>query len=167
LFLGAGRERFSFLPSDFSALTDSQQAALVVGEHLRIFFGVNTMDIFKTSDEVLAVLREIGALPEPPRRAKYGKHRTIYEGGKGVHLAPSGHFYIDYASFPGGSGKEVPRQIIDDLEARGEIVRAFPGKPTINAWVLSGELHHCSPATSAVGVGKMVAEESEGPKSGY
>jgi hypothetical protein len=45
-------------------------------------------------------------------------------------------FYVDYASYPGGTTEEVPLTLIQDLESEGVIVRAFPDKPEINAWVL-------------------------------
>jgi hypothetical protein len=79
---------------------------------------------------VLGVLRETSGLP--------GKHafRTIYEAGVGPKLKPSGQFYIDYASFPGGTQGEVPLEVIQELEREGLVRKAYPDKPNIKAWVL-------------------------------
>jgi hypothetical protein len=103
-----------------------------------------------TRDDVLNALRTTDELPTIRRRS-VGKskwtgrmryiedpsHRTIYEAGKGVLLRPSGQFFIDYATYPGGTSDEIPRSIIDELEREGKIRRAFPDKPKINAWVLA------------------------------
>lgn len=83
-----------------------------------------------TRDEVLHALKEIGQLPVTANR------RMIYEVGIGEQLRPGGHFYIDYATFPGGTNKEVPRSVIAELEGEGLIIRAYPDT-RINAWVLA------------------------------
>jgi hypothetical protein len=82
-------------------------------------------------DQVLDALRNTSGLPLKSRG------RTIYETGNGVLLRPSGHYQIDYASFPGGTAEEVLRDVIDQLEREGFIQRAFPNKPEINAWILA------------------------------
>ena len=64
------------------------------------------------------------------------KKRTIYEAGKGRKLAPSGHFYIDFAAYD-GSTEEVSKSLIDRLEAEGKLVRAFPDNPKVNGWVIA------------------------------
>lgn len=86
-------------------------------------------------DQVLSALRDTAGLPET--RSKF-KGRTIYEGGHGPRLEPSGRFYIDYASYPGGTAEEISLSVIGELERGGAIRRAFPDK-SINAWVLCEE----------------------------
>lgn len=84
-----------------------------------------------TRSELISILTAVDGLPQPGPR-----YRTIYEAGEGPHLKPSGHFYMDYASFPGGSTEEVPAALIKELEADGTLVRTFPRDPQINAWRL-------------------------------
>jgi hypothetical protein len=88
-------------------------------------------------EELLKILRDVKSLPEVRLRGGKANHRTIYEAGRGARLQPSGHFFVDYASYGVGSSEEVPREIIHALETDGTIVRAFPDQPEINAWVLN------------------------------
>lgn len=87
-----------------------------------------------TREELLMSLKEVNSLPSTRCGAR---GRTIYEAGKGPHLIPSGHFYVDYASFPGGTNKEVRRSLIDSFESDGLIIRAFSSARHINAWRLN------------------------------
>jgi hypothetical protein len=88
-----------------------------------------------TRAQLLEVLRGTSSLPA------WAKGRTIYEAGSGVTLRPSGRFYIDFASFAHGTAEEVPRDLIDALEADGTLRRAFPDHPKLNAWALN-EVNH-------------------------
>jgi hypothetical protein len=109
-----------------------------------------TSETFITCDELLHALRNVDDLPTVRVRSERKNsftgqvryfqrpnHRTIYEAGKGSALAPSGHFYVDYASFTAGCDKEVPRELIDRLEREGVIVKAYPDQPNIKAWRLA------------------------------
>lgn len=91
-----------------------------------------------TREELLTALRTTGGLPGPYRN-RTPNFRTVYEAGTGPLLAPSGHFFVDYVTFTGGCNKEVPRELIDELEREGLITKAFPDKPHILAWVLATE----------------------------
>ncbi len=77
--------------------------------------------------EVLDALKDADFVP----KFGTGVGRKIYE-----IAGPRGHFHIDYASFPGGTVDEVPRAVIDELERKGIIIRAYPDAPHINAWKL-------------------------------
>lgn len=83
--------------------------------------------------EVLEALRNVANVPQHRRGPKC---RTIYEAGQGARLDPSGHFFIDYASFPGGTNQEVPLSVIRELEAEQVIVPLCPDNPKVKAWVL-------------------------------
>jgi hypothetical protein len=85
-----------------------------------------------TKNELLAALRNVDGLPE--LRSKKPNHRTIYEAGKGSNLAPSGHFYVDYATFPSGTTEEVPLYLIRELETEGLIRRE---SPSFKSWILT------------------------------
>ena len=83
--------------------------------------------------QVLDALGNADALPfvgKGKRRMK--PFRMIYEVA-----APKGHFYIDYATYPGGTGDEVPLAVIAELEREGLITRAFEDAPHIQAWKLN------------------------------
>jgi len=84
-----------------------------------------------TRSQLISILSNVDDLPQPGPR-----YRTIYEAGYGPKLKPSGRFFIDYASFPGGSMEEVPIDLIRELEADGTLIRTFPQDPQINAWRL-------------------------------
>jgi hypothetical protein len=88
-----------------------------------------------TRYELLKCMNAIEGLPQAPRRQV--NRRMIYEAGAGPRLDPSGHWFIDYASYPGGTREEVPRALIDSLEAEGVLKRAFPKEPHIKAWILA------------------------------
>jgi len=83
-----------------------------------------------TRHKVLKVLQNVSGIP-------HGDHRTIYEAGRGPMLLPTGEFFIDYSTYPGGSSDEVPLAVIQELEREGLIRKAFPKKPEIKAWVLA------------------------------
>jgi hypothetical protein len=93
-----------------------------------------------TENELLAYMANTKLIPGIQRREN-GRYvtmrpkRTIYEAGKGARLEPSGHFYLDYATY-GGTSEEVPKSLIDRLEREKKLVRAFLDHPEINAWVL-------------------------------
>ena len=91
-----------------------------------------------SKNEVLEALRDDAELPDWTWKLPH-KGRTIYEIGFGRRLRSSSHFNIDFASYPGGTTREVPRQVIDKLEREGIIRRSWPDKPQINAWILTEE----------------------------
>jgi hypothetical protein len=80
-----------------------------------------------TRQQVLDALRARSGVPFKGKQTS----RHIYE-----IAGPQGHFHIDYAAFPGGATDEVPRKVIDELEAEGIIERAYPQAPHINGWKL-------------------------------
>lgn len=87
-----------------------------------------------TEERVLAALRVTGGLPSTSSKKSSPPCREIYESGTGPKLKPSGHFFMTFAAFPGGTSEEIPRAIIDRLEQRGLIKRSYPDKPHLNAW---------------------------------
>lgn len=95
-----------------------------------------------TKEELLTCLKQVDDLPDLPLVKRKGKswtrnRRMIYEAGTGDKLKRSGHWFIDYASYAGGTTEEVPRHLIAELEKDGILVRAFPEHPQIEAWVLA------------------------------
>lgn len=66
----------------------------------------------------------------PAIKGRLSGIRTIYESS-----GPRGHFFVDYSAY-GGTKEEVPRELIDRLEAEGKLVRAFQFDLSCNAWRL-------------------------------
>jgi hypothetical protein len=85
-----------------------------------------------TRDKVLETLRNVS---EVPHSGTGSKRRTIYEAGD-LRGRGSGRFFMDFAAFSGGTGEEVPLNVIQELENERIIMRAYLDKPEIKAWVL-------------------------------
>jgi hypothetical protein len=80
-----------------------------------------------TRERLIEVMRNVRDLP-------FGDRRTIYEAGD-RRGNPVGEYFIDFASY-GGTSERVPRNLIDQMEQDGSLVRAFPTASHVNAWRL-------------------------------
>jgi hypothetical protein len=84
---------------------------------------------YATKEEVIDALVNVDGIPTFRRKRQY---RMIY-----LASGPGEHFYMDFASYPGGLDKEIPREVIDELEREETIERAFEFAPTCPAWKLA------------------------------
>lgn len=107
----------------------SDEELRMIDEHRKLVRGS------MTRDELLWVLSNVDGLPNPK---KGGKFRSIYEAGD-QGGRKSREFLTDYATFRGGSSKQVPRRLIVELEAEGVLIRAYPQRPDINCWKLANQ----------------------------
>lgn len=119
---------------EIGVVGELRTAPRLASEHRPAALRLEKEERMMNREQLLKCLRETAQLPFANRKGI--KERTIYEGGD-RNGRGSSEYFVDFASYPGGSTEQVPRSLIDQLESEGVLIRAFPNAPAVNGWVLN------------------------------